>query len=70
MNEEIEISIDVPADMLYDNTTYYVMRLHEGETTLLDDLDDTKETITIRTGLFSTYAILYEQNESRKRLQQ
>ena len=63
LNEEIEISIDVPADMLYDNTTYYVMRLHEGETTLLDDLDDTKETITIRTGLFSTYAILYEQNE-------
>ena len=36
------------------------MRAHEGEYQLIPDTDDVKETITIQTGLFSTYAIAYQ----------
>lgn len=36
-----------------------MIRDHDGSCELLDDLDGDKQTITIRTKLFSTYAIIY-----------
>ena len=41
-----------------------MLRVHNGETVLLDDLDDGENTITISTNLFSTYSILYENAET------
>ena len=64
LGEEIEIQFEIPAEMQVKNAKYYVLRVHNGETALLDDLDDEESTITIRTNLFSTYSILYENEET------
>ena len=57
--EPIEIIIDVPEELQARTANYYIVRVHEGAFTLFEDLDDTAETITIQTSLFSTYAIAY-----------
>lgn len=64
LGEEIDIRFEIPADMQVENATYCVLRVHNGEPTLLEDLDDEESTITIRTQLFSTYSILYEKEET------
>ncbi len=67
LNEELEIALDIPKEILNEQAVYWVMRNHEGICELLEDLDKENETITIRTKLFSTYAILYtleEQSEA------
>ena len=64
LGEEIDIRFEIPAEMQVKNATYRVLRMHNGEPTLLEDLDDEDSTITIRTQLFSTYSILYEKEET------
>ena len=61
-NEDIVITIDIPDDLKKSGAAYSIMRYHDGECTLLEDLDDNPDTITIKTGKFSTYAILYSEN--------
>lgn len=63
LNEEIEIKLNIPSDMYFDNADYYVLRVHDGETTLLEDLDSDNTSITIRTKLFSTYSLMYTLGE-------
>lgn len=63
-NEPVEIVLDVPAELAELTADFYVMRAHEGEYLLMEDLDDAPETITIRTEAFSTYAILYRMQEN------
>ena len=60
-DEPIEVVIGVPEELQDGGRTYYIARAHEGEYTLLEDLDDEADTITIRTGMFSTYAIVFKQ---------
>ena len=57
--EPIEIIIDVPEELQAHAAELYVVRTHEGAFTLLEDLDDKAETITIQTSMFSVYAIAY-----------
>ncbi len=59
-NEPVEIIVDVPEALQELDADFYIMRAHEGEYMLMSDMDDVKETITIQTGLFSTYAIAYQ----------
>lgn len=59
LNEELEMVLDVPENLYNENRTFFIMRNHEGTGTILEDLDDDATTITIRTDRFSTYAILY-----------
>lgn len=59
-NEPVEIILDVPDELAELTADLYIMRAHEGEYLLMEDLDDVPETITIRTEAFSTYAILYQ----------
>lgn len=61
--EEIELVIDIPDDLRADNATYFILRCHEGYTVLLRDLDSDPATITVKTKLFSTYAIVYTLQE-------
>ncbi len=65
-NEAIEIILGVPENLKETGRTYYIIRSHEGEHTLLTDLDDNPDTITISTGLFSAYAIAYEKIDVQK----
>lgn len=59
--EEFLIVIDIPEAYRGLSDTYYIMRAHEGKSTLLEDLDDDPNTITISTGQFSTYALMFDQ---------
>lgn len=58
LDNEIEITIDIPEN-LKGKEKYYIVRNHNGECTLLSDIDDNPDTITFRTNRFSTYAIVY-----------
>jgi hypothetical protein len=59
--EQFEIVIVIPEEYRGKAETYYIMRAHEGVSTLLEDLDDDPNTITIATGQFSTYALMFDQ---------
>ena len=61
LNNEIEITIDVPKE-IRGKAIYYIMRNHDGVCDILEDLDDNPDTITFRTDRFSTYAIAYEED--------
>ena len=58
------ITIDVPDSLRNTNSSitriYAVIRVHDGITMILNDLDNNVDTITIETDCFSTYAIVYK----------
>lgn len=56
--EPIEITVDVPED-IQGAESYYMMRLHDDEITLLPDLDQDPDTVTIASDRFSTYMLMY-----------
>ena len=58
--EPVEIVIDMPEALQELSADFYIIRAHEGECTMLKDLDDAAQTITIETERFSTYAIAYQ----------
>lgn len=62
--QELEITIDIPDELKVDGAAYSIMRCHDGACVLLSDLDENPDTITIRTQLFSTYAICYAAAEN------
>lgn len=62
-NEPVEIILDIPDELAGLTADFYIMRAHEGEYLLMEDLDEAPETITIQTEAFSTYAILYQMQE-------
>ncbi|MCH5257833.1 MAG: hypothetical protein J1D87_11110, partial [Lachnospiraceae bacterium] len=62
--EPIDVVIGIPDELQTDGRTFYIARCHEGEYALLNDMDTEAETITIRTELFSTYAIVYRQTDT------
>ncbi|MCR4831730.1 MAG: hypothetical protein K5883_09805, partial [Pseudobutyrivibrio sp.] len=59
-NKPVELVINVPKSMQGLSENYYILRLHDGETTMFSDNDDDPETITISTGKFSIYVIMYD----------
>lgn len=59
----VEIILDVPDELVELAADFYIMRAHEGEYLLMEDLDEAPETITIQTEAFSTYAVLYQVRE-------
>ena len=61
--EPVEIMMGIPETLLADGREYYVIRAHDGEHTLMSDMDDTPDTITISTDMFSSYAIVYRQTD-------
>lgn len=63
LQQDIEIVLDIPEELRFENVVYSIIRCHDGTCTVLEDLDEEPDTITIRTGMFSTYAIVYEAKE-------
>jgi len=59
----VEIILNVPDELAELAADFYIMRAHEGEYLLMEDLDEAPETITIQTEAFSTYAVLYQMRE-------
>lgn len=65
LSDIIQITIDVPEEFKVARATYYVIRCHKGVTTVLPDLDEETDTVTIETDGFSTYAIAYTLDETK-----
>ncbi len=62
-DEPIEVVISIPEKLQSGGREFYIIRAHEGEYTLMNDLDDVPETITVSTDLFSSYAIAYVETD-------
>ncbi|MBD5444578.1 MAG: hypothetical protein HDR29_03400 [Lachnospiraceae bacterium] len=60
-SEPVEIVIGIPEELQSEGREYYIIRAHNGEYNLLEDMDDELTTITVRTAMFSSYAIAYRQ---------
>lgn len=62
-NGLIRITIAVPEELKNTSRTmmreFAIIRVHDGEAVILDDLDNDEDTVTIETNLFSSYALLY-----------
>ena len=60
---KVRIAIDVPDELKSTSNTemreFAVIRVHNGEAVILNDLDTDENIVTIETNLFSTYALLY-----------
>ena len=59
--EPIEVVIGIPLKLQSTDREFFIIRSHEGEYTLLTDMDDAPDTVTIHTDKFSAYAIAYRQ---------
>ncbi len=62
-NSPIKVMFNIP-DSLLGKSEYSVIRIHNGEATVLSDLDSDPNTITIITDRFSTYALAYQDKSS------
>ena len=60
--DAVRIAIDVPANLVQSGRTFFIIRNHDGECTILRDLDDNDETLTIETDRFSDYLVIYDDN--------
>ena len=61
LDKPITVTFDVP-DNLRGDRIFSVIRVHNGKTDVLNDIDDNPDTITIETDRFSTYALVYRDN--------
>ncbi|MCM1054456.1 MAG: hypothetical protein NC394_02940 [Bacteroides sp.] len=57
--KKITLTIEIPQSIKDPSYTYGLIRVHDGTAVLLDDLDGDPDTITVKTDLFSAYAIVY-----------
>ncbi|MCR5234892.1 MAG: hypothetical protein K6E53_13450 [Lachnospiraceae bacterium] len=64
--EPMEVVIEIPDDIYKSGRVYSIIRVHNGEVSVLPDLDDDPKTITFRTDKFSAYAISEEKASARK----
>lgn len=64
--DKLRIVLEIPEEIIGENRTYYVLRKHENEYEILMDVDVVDNTITFLSDRFSTYAILYTENETKK----
>ncbi|MCH5253053.1 MAG: Ig-like domain-containing protein [Lachnospiraceae bacterium] len=70
-NKPIEVVIIIPDSLKgKEYREYAVVRLHDGEITLLEDLDNNPDTVTIKTNRFSTYAMVYREITDEERVEE
>lgn len=62
-DEPIEVVIGIPERLQSGGREFYIIRAHEGEYAFMSDMDDSPDTITIKTNMFSSYAIAYVETE-------
>ncbi len=59
LSKAVNITVEIPDDLKADGRKFAVVRLHGNDAEILDDIDDSADTITFSTDKFSTYAIVY-----------
>ncbi len=64
--KNIRLVIAIPDSLkkthITEEKVFAIARIHDGKVTLLEDEDDNRDTVTISTDRFSTYAIIYREN--------
>lgn len=56
--QSITITIDIPESMKTTTAAYAIVRIHDGASAILYDLDTNPDTFTFASNLFSTYALI------------
>ncbi len=59
-NSELEVKIPIPETYQKEGRKYYIIREHEGNVEILEDIGNDPASITFKTDKFSEYAIAYE----------
>ncbi len=59
LNGNLKLEIELPKDSVSEKNTYAVIRIHEEVGSVLKDMDQKLETVTVETDQFSTYALMY-----------
>ena len=60
LNSPIRVTVEIPQNIRSSGRTYAVVRVHNGVSEILEDMDNDPNTITILTDKFSTYTIVYK----------
>ena len=59
LSKEMTFTIAVPEDLVKEGRAFVVLRMHEGETTVLETTMNSDGTLSFKTDRFSTYALAY-----------
>lgn len=59
LDKPITFTVNIPEELKADGRKYYVLRVHNGETTVLDVVMNNDGTLSFATDCFSTYALVY-----------
>lgn len=67
-SKEVAVTLNIPSDMekVKDGFTrkYYIVRVHDGKTDILDTTLNADGTLTFKTDKFSTYSLVYTDTET------
>lgn len=61
----LTVTVDIPEAIRGADREYKIIRVHGGETVILDDIDGDPDTVTVKTDRFSSYAIVYRDKETK-----
>lgn len=64
LSDKIKLTMDIPEEFKSAGRTFEILRLHDGLITVIDDLDDSDDTITFETDSFSSYVLTYTDDNS------
>ena len=64
LTDTITFTISIPSDIDAEGKTFVVVRVHNGETTILDTVMNADGTLSFETDKFSTYALAYTEKEA------
>ena len=62
LNETLTFTVAIPDDMETEGKTFVVIRVHNGEVTILDTVMNEDGTLSFETDRFSTYALAYKED--------
>ncbi|MDE6724661.1 MAG: hypothetical protein K2J79_03560, partial [Ruminiclostridium sp.] len=60
----ITVTLEIPKTLLGEGRKYSIIRIHDGEASILPDLDNDDSTITFQSDKFSTYALVYSEGKA------
>lgn len=63
LNDEIEVTTLIPTEIRKEKRTFFMIHNHQGNITILEDLDQKPYTITVRTRNFSAYVMCYSDED-------
>ncbi|MDE6580838.1 MAG: hypothetical protein K2K41_09930, partial [Ruminiclostridium sp.] len=65
-SKPIRITVSVPENLLKDGRVFGLVRVHDGKTEFLSDLNTDPKTITVESDKFSAYAVVYSDEQANE----